>query len=365
MVARNVKITLVVMSVLAIVVVPSYFTIDYFSNSFYVIDERLTAEILINKDYDFKRHSIAGSGSEEDPYVLANYNFDSRKDCGIVVLNTNAYFKITNCSISVNRFGIYVDSIASKTCEISNNNIYIKNKNEGWDYYACIKALDSNYLNITQNICSFLEDSYAPNPEAIRGIITVRCDFSSFVGNYIFHSSRGLVLYWSDNCQIRNNNLTACTSIALHLDGLSTINVFNNNISNNSGYGIYTINAEDISILNNTIINNGFVNVFSAGSDSYVICYNLFVSNQGIQIEFWHSYQGSIIHHNNFMLLGGYYENFSSQAIDYEDLNSWYDTTTLQGNYWSDFDWSPSTPYQIAGNGNNTDPYPLESPVVL
>ncbi|MHA1442955.1 MAG: NosD domain-containing protein, partial [Candidatus Heimdallarchaeota archaeon] len=156
-----------------------------------------------------------------------------------------------------------------------------------------------------------------------------------------------------------------CTSTALFLDYLCNANVIRNNISNNSGRGIATLNTNGVSILNNTLINSGQFNTHLCASGSYLICYNQFVLNQGIQIEFWSGGSSSIIHHNNFILLGDYLDPYTSQALDLENQTYWYDTATLEGNYWSDFDWNPGIAYQIAGEGSNTDPYPLETPVTF
>ncbi|MHA1185571.1 MAG: right-handed parallel beta-helix repeat-containing protein [Candidatus Heimdallarchaeota archaeon] len=364
MVTRNVKTTIVVISVLAIAVVPTYFIVDYFVNSFVVIDELLTAEILINKDNDFKRHSIEGTGSKEDPYIIANYNFNSRKDCGIVVLNTNAYFKIVNCSISVKRYGIYIDTIFTNTCQIINNNIFIKNENNGWEYHACMKILDAANLTITQNTCSFLKTTHPISSELIRAINLVRCDDSLIEDNYIFDSGRGIATVWSDNCQIKNNILINCTHYAIHLNKLSQTFVFNNTISN-SGFGIYTLSVGFNIVQNNTFAYNNLGNAYFAGRGSFLICFNLFQIDQGIQIEFWNNEDSSSIHHNNFMIIGDYLEPYNSQAIDQYNQTVWYDPITLEGNYWSDFEWNPGLSYQIAGNGNNSDLYPLETPVTF
>ena len=46
-----------------------------------------------------------------------------------------------------------------------------------------------------------------------------------------------------------------------------------------------------------------------------------------------------------------------SQAYDSGNNNTWYDVVLLEGNYWSDLD--SNCTYEIAGQADAMDPYPL------
>ena len=72
---------------------------------------------------------------------------------------------------------------------------------------------------------------------------------------------------------------------------------------------------------------------------------------------------GSIIHHNNLInnAIDSYY---TSQASD-TDNNHWYDTTSNEGNYWSDLIWDDGAIYEIEGYGESKDLHPLQFPVVI
>ncbi|GAI76776.1 unnamed protein product, partial [marine sediment metagenome] len=50
----------------------------------------------------------------------------------------------------------------------------------------------------------------------------------------------------------------------------------------------------------------------------------------------------------------------TSQACDDGASNTWYDTATLEGNYWSD--WSKIGSYSIDGYTDSVDLYPLNEP---
>lgn len=65
----------------------------------------------------------------------------------------------------------------------------------------------------------------------------------------------------------------------------------------------------------------------------------------------------NLIHHNDF------FENsVSSQALDDGYNNQWYDDSTNEGNYWSD--WICTGDYLIDGSAAFVDPYPLGGVVV-
>ena len=63
----------------------------------------------------------------------------------------------------------------------------------------------------------------------------------------------------------------------------------------------------------------------------------------------------NIIHNNNFT--DNMYEG-SSQAYDDGFRNTWYDTETMEGNYWSDYDGTGN--YSIDGSAGSVDLYPFE-----
>ena len=67
----------------------------------------------------------------------------------------------------------------------------------------------------------------------------------------------------------------------------------------------------------------------------------------------------NIIHHNTFIdnKIGD-----ASQAYDDGFNNTWYDVTTNEGNWWSD--WFGTPEYSIDGSATSTDPYPLGEPAV-
>jgi hypothetical protein len=79
------------------------------------------------------------------------------------------------------------------------------------------------------------------------------------------------------------------------------------------------------------------------------VCWNLIVNNQrGMNLESTVKY--TVLYCNSFF-------NNSEQAIDDGTGNQWYDSKTLEGNYWSDY--SGIGPYEIGGSAGANDPYPI------
>ncbi len=81
-------------------------------------------------------------------------------------------------------------------------------------------------------------------------------------------------------------------------------------------------------------------------------------TNYGIKIDIISS--NNTFHHNSFVDNG-----LSPQAYDsFTNNNTWYDTTTEEGNYWSDH--SGCEPYILAGgDGDVSDPFPLDENLTL
>ena len=119
-----------------------------------------------------------------------------------------------------------------------------------------------------------------------------------------------------------------------------------------SGDALYLDNSHNCSFYNNTIYDIGAQGVNLYYSNSSKIYYNLFQwAGSGVYIEIGSHH--NVIHHNTF---------WTGQGTDDSSLNVWYDITTMEGNYWSD--WSGIGPYEIPGNAGAEDPFPLSTPPV-
>ena len=177
------------------------------------------------------------------------------------------------------------------------------------------------------------------NPGKSGGFTAVKVNY---VLNFTIYDctikNAGDALYFlgSDNAEIYDNNINNNQRDGINLHSSDNCNIHDNTISDNSGNGIrLQFTSSQNTINQNTI----------SGNDYYGI--NIVNSNN------------NKIHHNTISdnLLGNAYENGGS--------NTWYDTSTNEGNTWDDYqeldeneDGIGETPYAIPET-DNQDIYPL------
>ena len=152
--------------------------------------------IEIISDQDFIDYGFAGSGTEEDPYRIENYNITTLAYNGIRIRSTTKYFIIQNCYIDAYKSGIEIDVVAPFTVKVINN------------------------------ICA---------NHNLYGIFLQRTDFMTVSGNECYNNQIGLAFQFADNIEISNNYC-----------------------HNNSQSGIYIIFSNFISISNNTVYQSYF-----------------------------------------------------------------------------------------------------------
>ncbi|MBY9000691.1 MAG: right-handed parallel beta-helix repeat-containing protein, partial [Candidatus Heimdallarchaeota archaeon] len=152
--------------------------------------------IEILSDQDFIDYGFPGSGTEEEPYRIENYNITTLAFNGIRIENTTKYFIIQNCFIDAYYTGISVDGVAPFTVKVINN------------------------------ICA---------NHNLYGIFLQRTDFMTVSGNECYNNKIGLAFQFADKIEISDNYC-----------------------HNNSQSGIYIIFSNFITISNNTIYQSYF-----------------------------------------------------------------------------------------------------------
>lgn len=266
-------------------------------------------EIVILKDQDFvNKYDFPGSGTINDPYLIADLNIDTNKEIAIFVEETTKHFLITNCTIKCPLSGISINYVAEGTVRIENNEIQT--------------TADSNIIE------DLIFVFWAPGSRIINN------QLSHLSNNYY---TRGIFVSSSKNSLIANNS---CNSL---------------------GEGIYVASSEAALIEYNYIENceNG---VYIYQSDNSIARYNSLHYNDIFGIANSISI-GCVFHHNNFFN-NSFATPYYSQAGDGMP-NIWYDTSTNEGNYWNNLIWDDDVTYLISGSGSNTDFYPLQFPVVI
>jgi len=276
--------------------------------------------IAIINDQNFTDYGFPGSGTEEDPYRIENFKILSSENTGIYIASTTKHFTIQHCYVNVYYIGIRLYNVASLTATIFNNTC---------EY--------NSYGGIVIDTCDFIQ------------IINNTCNNNNYVGIMTKFSLSTIV---NNTCM---NNQEAGILCSDYSDYSSVLN----NYCKYNNLGLWVLRSDYLTISNNTFSYNTEGILCGFSTDNLFI-YNLMKEN----FEYGTRIQGitlgnHIIHHNAFVdnnKLG------TSQAQADSSSNIFYDTTTSEGNYWSD--WSGVGNYSIDGDGDCVDLYPLGIPPV-
>lgn len=274
--------------------------------------------IEIINDANFTDYGFPGSGTEEDPYLIQNYNITSEEfgTPGILIDDVKKYFTIQNCLVQTRGPGIIIKKVNKGACDVINNYIY-----------GCIGI----GLEIRFGLNLLIERNTIINTN--QGIYLDATDGSVIIENLVYANFMdGITFYQIDDCTVVNNTF-ADNKIGINLGTASDFTVANNTCINNDEYGIKLFDAQNNNLMYNTLVNNTE--------------YGIYLRNVASKNK---------IHHNVFIdnnLLG------TSQAEDEGSSNTWYDSDSNEGNYWDD--WSGIGSYQIGGPATSEDLYPLDA----
>jgi parallel beta-helix repeat protein len=251
---------------------------------------------------DSKNTIIIGNGGSNEPAVLTLAAADI-KVSGFTIQSVNSFIPTQN-ALGIN--------IQGDNCTVTGN--VIKN-----NYIGIFCALQSS-TTITDNVITL--------------------------------SIKDGIRFYSGTLNIISNNSIVANAVSgIALGGyLNTVR--GNNLQNNfRGLGL---GASYSIVFDNTIVSNTESGIFLSGSKNIINANEIAANKYGIYI----TTQGAApraneIYHNNFVNnLDNAYGN-SSFLVE-----NWDNGYPSGGNYWSDYQ---STPYMI--NSNNTDYYPLITPV--
>ena len=371
--------------------------------------------ILISSDDNFSDYGFSGLGTPDEPYLIENLNINTSSSIGISINSTSKSFIIRNCQIDAENIGIGIISIVQGTAQIVNN--IVKNNNATGifllDYYPRVPApenmtgeeplLDEKYVaKISANVVSnntygiYIAIGIFGNNSAVL-IEKNTCEFnqhraieliasgSVIKGNQINFNAGGMYLLGS-NLTISNNicsnndfgmtigadfseisnNYCANNKIGIGINGYHSI-FSNNTCTKNSLYGLEIYKASShINITYNEISEN----LYGIKAIGYFVTYNYNIFERNtlyaiflnltiiFETQEYHAFNHTI-HHNDFIKNN---KNGKSQAFDEGFNTTWYDKTTLEGNYWDDL--GRRTEYPLDGPFNTVDPYPLKNPAV-
>lgn len=308
----------------------------------------------IHSDSDFETLNLPGSGTIDDPYIIANHIL-KKTSYGILVEDTTRHFLITNCYIEQFYGGIHLRYVSAGTGKIINNTI--------------INAYpDSRYID----------------PGERSGISIQDSDNIIITNNTIINADDcGISIGYSDNCIISQNRLSGHFS-SIRLENTKNITICDNsfipavesfycsdisyvNIQNNYCEGGLRLYDCYNSTINNNTIMEAFVSsdLADGGHGIFAVSSNcLYINNRFENNELYGIYLFSVydpcknntLFHNLFLNNN---LNGNQQAADDGQDNIWYNVDIFQGNYWSD--WNGTGSYLIDGTANSYDLYPLST----
>jgi parallel beta-helix repeat protein len=279
-----------------------------------------------------------GDGSEENPYIIQNYEIMGGNGHCIEIRNSTMSFVIKDSQIFDGMGGIYLFNTTNgeiKGCEIQNNQVGIfleKSKEITVKKNILTSNFDGIYLfNSKQNI---IENNNASQNfgEGVSLIISRENQISQ---NKFFDNQYALGLVQS------NENIISYNTVSDNVGGIQIQNSHKNEVNWNS----FSMNNIGVYIFNNCTEN--------------VISYNVISNNLGIGIIL-SKIKNNTFHHNNVI------NNLDQLQVTFS-FNIWNDNNQM-GNFWSDYTGSDENKDGIGDTNlphQNVDNYPLMKPVEI
>jgi parallel beta-helix repeat protein len=229
-----------------------------------------------------------------------------------------------------------------------------------------IENLEINALNNTGIFISFTTKYFLIRNckidygnQGIR-IASVESSTARIENNKINNCTYGIHIFQSNETIVESNLIDkSWTGIWTYQSGLTEIK---SNTISSSRIGLQITNEYEVKVINNTCD-------FSAGNGNYgvmldyarrvEISYNTFKDTISEGVWLKSETKENVVHHNNFLRL----QSSSSQGMDDGQYNKWYDTSTNEGNHWSEY--TGHGEYEISGAAGATDPYPLQNRITF
>lgn len=183
-------------------------------NSSRIVIQENAAKTLIDLDYinidsdeDFALYASLGNGTEENPYIIENYNIQSIYSFGISIEYTTMHFVIRNCVITAARDrGILLDHVGTNRAKIINNKIE-GDISVGVVVYAAANTIIANNVFLNNGLGIWIESSInsviANNTFSVYGIhvyFDELSDISDCLSYDVYNNTvNGKEIGWSKN----------------------------------------------------------------------------------------------------------------------------------------------------------------------
>ena len=276
-------------------------------------------QISITNDEMFAKYFFEGDGTVDSPFLIQGLNITTIATC-ILICNTSKYVLISDCWLKSGdkMFGFY-DTMGTTV-------LSAVNVSSGILVYSVLP----NTISITNNV--FVEGTQAVSAHSLNGIL---------ITDNIVYDTR-ILSFDVTNIQLINNEFH---------DGSIDVLYFNDSEINSNSFfegGIYVMHSFNLTIHGN-YAKGGYRGIYLRDSDFNLIAWNILINQEyGLTLAASHH---NIIHHNTFI-------NNTQQAVDMGAYNIWYDSETLEGNWWSDYNGTGVYTFDY----DATDYYPLTFP---
>lgn len=292
-----------------------------------------------------------GSGVNSDPFIIEGWKLS-----GIYIIDTTKYFIIRGCIVEEN--GIILRNISGSP-KIAEN--FITSINNVPYQYA------NDYRNTAEDAAIFLSyctTALIQNNTCNGEICLEYCPSPTLTDNMC--STGGIYLNFCESPLIISNTISDSDFDGIHINHCADSHIEENSCVGGNRYGLALFYSNSTILTNNTFaeyLQHGIC--FSGGTlqeqvSHCAVSRNILRKNSqyGIKIDF--SSSNNTFHHNSFLENGLIPQAYDSDS----NQNEWYDTTTNEGNYWSDH--SACDPYVLAGNdGVVSDSFPLDVNLIL
>jgi parallel beta-helix repeat protein len=297
--------------------------------------------IVINSNQSFANQHWPGSGTEEDPYVIAGLNITSNDIC-IFIYGTSVHFIIRNCIISS-------DSTSEE------RGIALTDVQHG-SVESCVVSLHHIGVDIAScNNCSMRNNTIS---EGFTGIRLWYSEYCTLINN-VFTDNAGYGIRIADcsNCTLQGNTANDNGMFGFRLNNADRMNLTKNVAANNGKHGFeigYLLDShsewlpsDDCILHNNAAIGNGDSGYLLVSTRNCRL-----VENKASENNYGMYMSGDA--RTNLVYLNALFNN-TINGFDNGTLNRWDNGT--HGNYWGDYD--GTGPYDVPGPAQSADENPF------
>ena len=208
------------------------------------------------------RGLCTGSGTESDPYIIANKTFVSNYSVNYALKIENShydYFKIYNITC--------INSTSDSASSLRHSGLNLANTNLGTvDSVHCFNNSIGVYVTGSMSYDNFniIKNSNCSN-NLENGIRVVDWAYNTTVKNNIINNNGNYGCYLSRavNNTVKNNRIkdNVNNGLYMYLD-VNNVTADNNTIMNNGKYGLHLWSVENVKVKNNIIKENGWDGVY-------------------------------------------------------------------------------------------------------